>query len=64
SNNVDVVYPHLLLCDDRTCHYQKAGKPLYLDNNHLTAVGAKELAALYPAVFSFGSGGAMQHASK
>jgi hypothetical protein len=54
SGEAAVVYPHLTLCDDRVCHYQKDGRPIYLDANHLNAVGAALLDRLYSELFVSG----------
>ena len=39
-NNVRVVYPHKVLCDDNICHHAQGLIPLYFDNDHLTHTGA------------------------
>jgi hypothetical protein len=41
SGLATVVYPHKLLCDEKECPYQKAGEPLYSDNDHLTDDGLR-----------------------
>jgi len=43
---VVLVFPHRVLCATQTCLSQLAGKPLYLDENHLNAAGAALLADL------------------
>jgi hypothetical protein len=63
-DGVRVVYPHLVLCDDRSCRYQKAGEPLYLDGNHLSAAGARELDSIYAAFFSSASEDQQKHADE
>jgi hypothetical protein len=43
-----------MLCDDRVCHYQKDGRPIYLDGNHLNAAGGAMLDRLYAELFVSG----------
>lgn len=50
--HVRVVYPHLILCDGKTCPYSSAGKPLYSDAAHLSAVGAKKLSPMFDEIFA------------
>ncbi|MBS0250590.1 MAG: acyltransferase [Proteobacteria bacterium] len=49
--NVRVVYPHKWICNDATCPYMKERIALYLDSNHLSAAGARQLAPMYAQVF-------------
>ncbi len=46
SGLATVVYPHKLLCDEKECPYQKAGEPLYSDNDHLTDDGLRVIEPL------------------
>jgi hypothetical protein len=50
--NVRVIYPHLTLCGDGTCHYSKNGKPLYSDSHHLNAAGVAELHDIFSELFA------------
>ncbi|HET6390968.1 MAG TPA: acyltransferase family protein [Hyphomicrobium sp.] len=52
KDGTDIVYPHLRLCGDGTCHYLKDGVPLYVDDDHLSAAGAGELRDMYAEVFT------------
>jgi peptidoglycan/LPS O-acetylase OafA/YrhL len=43
---VDVLYPHELLCDALRCRTMADGKPLYVDDDHLSPAGAAFIAPL------------------
>ncbi|MCQ8186655.1 acyltransferase family protein [Parvularcula maris] len=49
---VEVFYPHAEFCGDLRCDIEKGGKPLYLDDDHVSETGAwlvaEGLAAQYP----------------
>jgi hypothetical protein len=40
TQNVDVIYPHNVLCDELHCHYKDRFIPLYFDSNHLSREGS------------------------
>ncbi|WP_197077585.1 acyltransferase family protein [Hyphomicrobium sp. 99] len=56
ADGVDVIYPHLRLCEAGRCRYLKDGVPLYSDDNHLTAAGARELSNMYAEFFRSNQG--------
>ena len=37
--SVNVVWPHLTLCDQKNCIVERDGRPLYIDSNHLSIWG-------------------------
>ena len=43
ESGVTVVYPSQALCDPRACTAERAGKPLYEDDNHLSVAGVGEV---------------------
>lgn len=49
--NVHTVYPHKWLCKDASCAFIKDSVALYLDGNHLSAAGARQLAPMYAQFF-------------
>lgn len=42
-DGVAVVYPHKVLCDDLYCQIERNGQRLYLDDNHVDALGNRLL---------------------
>ncbi len=46
SAGAEIVYPNNVLCDDKTCRIVADGKPLYIDDNHLSIAGAALVAPL------------------
>ncbi len=48
---VKVVRPDRALCDERHCKIEQDGKPLYIDDNHLSVFGAKSLQMLFEPIF-------------
>jgi len=46
DNGVQVLWPADLLCPDDRCKIAHAGQPLYVDEDHLSSVGAKLLEPL------------------
>lgn len=51
NSKAEVIFPHDYLCDDVVCHVTKNNRTLYLDDDHLSVEGARdiveELVALY-----------------
>jgi hypothetical protein len=43
---VRVLYPHLVLCDEVRCRTEEDGRPLYVDDDHLSPTGVKIIAGL------------------
>jgi hypothetical protein len=39
-DNVILIDPQKIFCDDNVCYAVKNGTPLYFDNNHMSLVGA------------------------
>jgi peptidoglycan/LPS O-acetylase OafA/YrhL len=50
--NVRAVWPHQYLCDARLCQVQKEGRPLYVDDQHLTRSAAKSMSAIFDPIFA------------
>jgi len=50
-NPVKFIWPHLVLCDTLQCGVVDDGKPLFLDDNHLTVYAAKKTSLLYDEIF-------------
>jgi hypothetical protein len=48
------IRPETILCDDRVCHVEKDGRPLYIDDNHLNTEGVKLLVPLLKSVIETG----------
>lgn len=42
-DGVEVVYPHEYLCSETFCHTVADGKALYVDDNHLSITGVRQL---------------------
>ncbi len=42
-----VLYPHKVLCNDRTCAIVEGEQPLYRDDDHLSAFGAKRVMEVF-----------------
>jgi hypothetical protein len=49
---IDVIYPHLALCDAEHCRIEDGGRPLYYDDDHLSVFGAQRLAPLMHQAFA------------
>ncbi|HZP76291.1 MAG TPA: acyltransferase family protein [Pseudolabrys sp.] len=47
-----VVWPHSVLCDDRLCQVAKDGRPIYVDDQHLTRPAALSLSPLFDPIFT------------
>jgi hypothetical protein len=45
-----VVHPHAALCDDARCRVEDDGRPLYVDDNHLSRRGAAAVGRLLEGV--------------
>jgi peptidoglycan/LPS O-acetylase OafA/YrhL len=48
---VKFIWPHRVLCDKLQCRVVDDGKPLFLDDNHLTVYAARKTSSLYDEVF-------------
>jgi len=46
-----IVDPLPSFCDNARCHASRAGVPLYMDADHITASAAKSLGYLFASVF-------------
>jgi peptidoglycan/LPS O-acetylase OafA/YrhL len=49
--HVKVIWPDLALCNQHYCQIEQNGKPLYIDDNHLSVYGAKSLDSLFKPIF-------------
>ena len=49
---VEAVWPHQYLCDADFCKIQKDGRPLYIDDQHLTRAAATSMAAIFDPIFA------------
>jgi peptidoglycan/LPS O-acetylase OafA/YrhL len=49
---VEAVWPHQYLCDANFCEIQKDGRPLYIDDQHLTRTAATSMAAIFDPIFA------------
>lgn len=49
---VEAVWPHQYLCDADYCKVQKDGRPLYIDDQHLTRAAATSMAAIFDPIFA------------
>jgi hypothetical protein len=49
---VEAVWPHQYLCDANFCEIQKNGRPLYIDDQHLTRAAAISMAAIFDPIFA------------
>ncbi|MFJ2365031.1 acyltransferase family protein [Pseudomonas sp. NPDC087697] len=49
---VHILDPLPYLCDEKVCYGSKSGEPLYLDDNHLNALGGRLLAPMFSKAFS------------
>jgi peptidoglycan/LPS O-acetylase OafA/YrhL len=49
---VQILDPLPYLCDDKVCYGSRGGKPLYLDDNHLNALGSSLLAPMFAKVLA------------
>jgi hypothetical protein len=54
--DVRVVYLHPHLCNGRSCATQSGGRPLYVDDNHLSATGANTVLPSLEAALNFSTG--------
>ncbi|WP_426424845.1 acyltransferase family protein [Bradyrhizobium genosp. A] len=48
---IQILLPHLALCDGERCAVSVNGRPLYLDDNHLSLQGAQQTSLLYDRIF-------------
>jgi len=49
---VETVWPHQYLCDADFCEIQKDGRPLYIDDQHLTRAAAISMAPIFDPIFA------------
>ncbi|MDB6143691.1 MAG: oatA 4 [Pseudomonas sp.] len=49
---VHILDPLPYLCDESVCYGSRGGKPLYLDDNHLNALGSSLLAPMFSKAFA------------
>jgi hypothetical protein len=49
---IETVWPHQYLCDADFCKIQKDGRPLYIDDQHLTRAAATSMAAIFDPIFA------------
>lgn len=47
---VSVLWPHMILCNEKNCMVESEGKPLYLDTNHLSYSGANFIEPIFASV--------------
>ncbi len=52
NNQVQIVDPAAILCDDNICRVVSDNKPLYVDDDHLSTVGAQEVAEIFDRIFA------------
>jgi peptidoglycan/LPS O-acetylase OafA/YrhL len=50
--HVSVIWPHQFLCDEQFCEVQKDGRPLYIDEGHLTRSAAILMSAMFDPIFA------------
>ena len=53
---VEILNPLPYLCDNKVCYGSIAGKPLYLDNDHLNEYGSRYLTPMFDPVFNYRDG--------
>ncbi len=53
---VEILNPLPYLCDNKVCYGSIAGKPLYLDNDHLNEYGSRYLTPMFDSVFNYRDG--------
>lgn len=52
KHNASIVWPHEWLCDSQFCQVQKDGRPLYIDDQHLTRSAALSMSAIFDPIFA------------
>ena len=52
---LDVLFPAAEICSTGVCRVDQGGQPLYLDDNHLSRLGALSIADVFAPVFDDGS---------
>ena len=50
--DVRIIWPHEFLCDARFCQVQLDGRPLYIDDQHLTRSAALSMSAMFDPIFA------------
>jgi peptidoglycan/LPS O-acetylase OafA/YrhL len=48
---IGIVWPHKVFCTGTRCQVEHAGVPLYVDDNHLSVLGAQMIALLLKPIF-------------
>jgi hypothetical protein len=48
---VETVWPHQYLCDADFCDIQTDGRPLYIDDQHLTRAASTSMAQIFDPIF-------------
>ncbi|MCB1582669.1 MAG: acyltransferase family protein [Marinicella sp.] len=48
----DVIYPHLMMCDDLFCEQFDEGISIYRDNNHIARFYAEKISTMYHSIFN------------
>ncbi len=61
TRDVELVYPHHVLCRQSPCSVLRGGKPLYADDDHLSRFGAGTISGLFDGVFA--AAAQMEHSS-
>lgn len=51
-DGVIVAYPHEALCDADGCRFERDGAPFYVDDDHISPLGAEEVAKAMTGVFA------------
>jgi peptidoglycan/LPS O-acetylase OafA/YrhL len=49
--SVGVIWPHEVLCDTGRCQIQRDGRPLYVDEQHLTRSAARSISTIFDPIF-------------
>lgn len=52
KNNIELIDPTRLLCDEQICNVQQANIPLYRDDDHLSTYGARFISPTFDIVFN------------
>ncbi len=48
---IKIIWPDRALCDERYCNSEHDGRPLYIDDNHLSVYGSKKIESLFSPIF-------------
>ena len=52
EHQVGIIWPHEALCTTRLCDVARHGKPLYVDDNHLSPFADRSIASIFDPVFA------------